>query len=328
MIRALVFNLLCILPMASFAHPLAPALFEITETDAGNVSVLWKTSVFRVPGSDVQPKLPLSCQPQSQPSFEELDNSLLTRWVMNCGESGLVGETIRVDGLHEAKIDVLLRLSLVDGRRITRVLRASDPELVVPERESAWQVAVSYAALGFEHIWTGIDHLLFVFGLLLLASGARALVATVTAFTLGHSVTLSLAALGYTNFPTGPIEVLIALSVLVLAVELTRDTSVPESWLRRFPWVMAASFGLLHGLGFAGALSEVGLPSYEILTGLVSFNIGIELGQLCFVFVVLALFRLGSRWLAAPPAWVRAVPVYAMGSLAAFWCFERTAALF
>jgi hypothetical protein len=152
------------------------------------------------------------------------------------------------------------------------------------------------------------------------------LVKTITAFTVGHSITLSLAVLGVARVPAAAIEVVIAASVLVLAVELTRDPALP-TLMRRFPWGMSLAFGLLHGLGFANALREVGLPSGDIPAALFSFNVGIEVGQLLFVLVVLAVQRVLMRIPVPRPAWARWVPIYAMGSLAAFWCFERTSAL-
>jgi hydrogenase/urease accessory protein HupE len=207
------------------------------------------------------------------------------------------------------------------------VVTAARPSLAVPARPRRWDVVRDYARLGVEHILGGPDHLLFVFGLVLLAGTARRVAATVTAFTLGHSVTLSLAALGLVTVPTAPIEMLIAASVLALAAELAREPDRP-TLMRRFPWVMAATFGLLHGLGFAAALAETGLPQGEIPLALFAFNAGIELGQLVFVLVVLAAGRVLRRVPIRLPAWTRHVPVYAMGTLAAFWWWERTAALF
>jgi hydrogenase/urease accessory protein HupE len=205
------------------------------------------------------------------------------------------------------------------------VLRAGSDSFVVPERERAFDVLRSYAALGIEHILLGLDHLLFVFGLLLLVGRrSAALVKTITAFTAGHSVTLSLAALGLVRVPQAPVELLIALSVFALAVELARPD---RGAVGRRPWVMALLFGLLHGLGFAAALAQVGLPETDIPLALFSFNVGIEIGQLAFVAVIVA----GRHWLARPlarlPRWSEAVPIYTLGCLAAYWCFERAAAL-
>jgi len=181
-----------------------------------------------------------------------------------------------------------------------------------------------YGGLGIAHILSGPDHLLFVLGLLLLVGPRRQLVQTITAFTLGHSITLSIAALQLATVPSRPIEVLIALSVLLLAVELARGAR-DDTLLHRFPWVMALAFGLLHGFGFAGTLAEAGLPAGAIPLALLSFNLGIELGQLAFVGAALAAAVLLARVAPAFAAYGRQPVIYAMGILAAFWCFQRTA---
>jgi hypothetical protein len=198
---------------------------------------------------------------------------------------------------------------------------------VVPERERARDVLQAYVRLGFEHILAGIDHLLFVLGLIVLVKGGRKLIGVITAFTLGHSVSLSLAALGLIHIPPTPVDVLIALSIFVLGVELARDPEKKPGLVRRYPWAMTTCFGFLHGLGFAGALVEVGLPQGEIPLALFSFNVGIEIGQLLFVFVVLlhraALRLLHFHW----PRWSTEATAYAVGSLAAFWLVDRFVAI-
>jgi hydrogenase/urease accessory protein HupE len=311
------------------AHPLAPALLELREDATGRVEVLWKRSALRVPGSDLQPILPEDCPATEPTRVEDQGTALIARFAIDCGARGLVGRTIRIADLGPAKIDTLVRIELADGRQLQRVLRKSEPAMEVPERTTRMTVFVDYLKIGFEHILSGADHLLFVFGLFLLCSGIVPLAKTVTSFTVGHSITLSLAALGYASFPSGPIEVLIAASVLALAVDLARDTTKP-TFMRRFPWPMALVFGLLHGLGFAGALREVGLPEGEIPMALFSFNVGIEVGQLVFVAVLLVVAPLVRRIPLGPlgtTALPRRAAVYAMGSLAAMWMFERGAAL-
>lgn len=310
------------------AHPLAPALLEITELTEGRIEVAWKTSSVKVPGTNVRPILPPECKPVDTINVTEEAESVTSRWTMDCAGLVLVGATVAVEDLGAASTDALLRLTMADGRTISTVLRASAPSYVIPEREHPLTVAVEYARLGVEHILGGPDHLLFVFGLVLLVGGLRELVKTVTAFTVGHSITLSLAVLGFVRYPTALIELLIALSVFVLAVELTRTDEDRPSIMKRFPWMIAGSFGLLHGLGFAGALAEVGLPSNEIPVALFAFNVGIELGQIAFVLVIVAARSLLGGLAAAAPGWVQRVPLYVMGSLAAFWCFERAAGLF
>ncbi len=316
----------CVQP-ESHAHPLAPTLLEMRASSETRYDILWKTSLLRVPGAKPAPVLPPSCRALTPPVRSGGQGSLTTRWSVSCGPEGLVGERIGVAGLDSARIDALLRLTLPDGRVVQRVLRANDPFTSIPAATRSVDVLRDYLRLGAQHILTGPDHLLFVFGLLLLVGSLRLLIQVVTAFTLGHSVTLSLAVLGVADFPSRAIEVAIALSVFVLAVELARGETAPPTRIRRFPWAMALGFGLLHGLGFAGALSEVGLPSQEIPLALFSFNLGIELGQLLFIGVVLAgRYLLRARWFHFL-RWAKPLPVYAMGSLAAFWCFERAAAL-
>jgi hydrogenase/urease accessory protein HupE len=298
------------------AHPLAPALLEL-------VDVLWKQSALARPGTRVEPILPAACPALRRPEIEEREGALRLRWAIDCREQGLVGQPLRIDGLDAARIDALVRIELADGRRIQRVLRAGAPDMTVPARASRTRVFADYARIGLAHILSGADHLLFVFGLFLLCTGLKSLVQTVTAFTAGHSITLSLAALGHVSLPSGPVELLIAVSVLALAVELARDAP-QRSWMRRRPWAMALVFGLLHGLGFAGALREVGLPAGEIPMALFSFNLGIEIGQLAFVLTLLAL----APWMQRLPVRLpRRGSVYVMGSLAALWVFQRAAAV-
>ena len=308
---------------AASAHPLAPALLELKEDASGAIEVLWKRSSKSVRGSDIQPVLPADCPTVSEPNFDRQGVAVFVRWAIDCGERGLVGRVVRVDGLGPAKIDTLVRIELSDGRQIQRVLRRGESSMVVPARPSKWNVLRDYLTVGFDHILSGGDHLLFVFGLFMLCASTGTLIKTITTFTVGHSITLSIAALGYSNLPSGPIEVLIAASVLVLAVELARKEPEP-TMIRRHPWPMALLFGLLHGMGFAGALREVGLPSGEIPMALFSFNIGIELGQLAFVAGLVVLAPLARR---LPIAMPTRVATYVMGCLAAYWMIERSLAI-
>jgi len=316
------------------AHPLAPALLELREGADGIVDVRFKTSLYprsRAVAALLVPRLPASCERISPSRVAVEGGGRVERFQLRCAD-GVVGRDVGIGGLRENAIDALLRVELADGRAIQSVLRAGNASLTIPDRPNPWRVFTSYLEMGARHIFSGLDHLLFVFGLVLLvAAGARyvsRLVLTLSAFTLGHCVTLSCAALGWLYLPGPPVEFLIALSVLALAVELAR----PEREVRstRLPWLLALGFGLLHGLGFASALVEVGLPEGEILLALLSFNLGIELGQVLFVLGLLALLwavrvtRLPERL----PPWSGRVPVYGMGSLAAMWCIERMAALF
>jgi hydrogenase/urease accessory protein HupE len=309
------------------AHPLAPSLFDLRERESGVLDIVWKMSLLQPSGADLRPELPPHCAPVSEPTAERDANSVTLRWSEDCGGRGIVGERLRVVGLDHSRTDALVRVELRDGRRLQGVLNGGDASFVVSQRQQPARVVIDYAKLGVEHILSGLDHLLFVLGLVLLVQSWRTLLYTVTAFTLGHSVTLSLAVLGFVDFPPRLVELAIALSILVLAAELSRPSGGDTHLLRRRPWALAFAFGLLHGLGFAGALAAVGLPPEEIPLSLLSFNVGIELGQLAFIAVVLLARAALRRRTARAPAWLEAVPAYAIGSLAAFWCIERAAAM-
>ena len=305
------------------AHPLAPSLLELQEQSGGEVAVRWKVPALRVRGSEVQPQFPEACREISPPTGTPEGEAIVLRWRMDCGPAGLAGAMVGVSGLGEGSNDALLRVALLDGRVFQHVLRSEDPLWVIPATGRPDSVFVGYLQLGFDHILEGLDHLLFVLGLLLLATSPRLLLETVTSFTVGHSVTLALASLGIAQVPSRPVEVLIALSILVLAVELARGPQAHPTLLRRFPWAMAFLFGLLHGLGFAGALAEIGLPPDDLPLALLSFNLGIEGGQLAFVAVIVALGFVLSPLLKRRPAWADLVPVYGIGCLAAYWVLER-----
>jgi hydrogenase/urease accessory protein HupE len=314
------------------AHTFTPALLEIIESADGTATVRWKTAAVRPVGTSLEPILPERCRRATERRTAESGDGIVESWVVSCGAEGLVGATIAVRDLDAARTDALVRIALADGRTLQSVLRPDDPQITVPERASRLDVFRSYVRLGIDHILGGLDHLLFVLGLLLIARGRRSLLATVTAFTIGHSVTLSLAVLGVADVSSAATELLIALSVLALAVEVARGPTDPPTLIRAQPWLVAFAFGLLHGLGFAGALREVGLPEGEIPLALLSFNVGIEVGQIAFVLVVEAVW-ITSLWIARQahrrvPARIGWIPGYVMGSLAAYWCFERAAVLF
>lgn len=307
------------------AHPLAPSLLSLVEHANGRADVVWKVPVARPPGSAPSPELPARCRDVTPRAVDAEGAGIVTRWTSDCGADPLVGEAVTVRAIDPA--GAVVRVTLRDGRVVQRLLLPSAPSLVIPPADGLFDTAASYVRLGVGHILGGPDHLLFVFGLVLLAGRFRRVVGTVTAFTLGHSLTLAAAVLGLVALPQPPIEVAIAASVFVLAVELARPAE-PPSLMRRRPWAMAAVFGLLHGLGFAAALTDAGLARADVPLALFGFNVGIELAQIAFVATVLGLRALLGSTIARLPAWGRHVPVYAMGSLAAFWWLERTVALF
>lgn len=311
------------------SHAFAPALLELREQATGQINIRWKQPTTQFAGSSLQPLLPESCQTINQPTVSTEGTGTVVTWGIDCKNS-LVGLPIEVSGIAPSRADVLLRIQLADGHVMQHVLTPDKPIYIVPARETLLDIMLSYGQLGVEHILSGPDHLLFVLALILLIRGVRLLIWTITAFTIGHSVTLALAVLGILQIPQQPVEWLIALSIFFLAVELARRENKTPTLLQRRPWFIAGSFGLLHGLGFAGALREVGLPENDIPLALLSFNLGIEAGQLAFVGVVLAvllmLHMMPLRW---PIKCFRPldIPAYFIGSLAAFWCIERGSAL-
>ncbi|HWP64280.1 MAG TPA: HupE/UreJ family protein [Candidatus Limnocylindria bacterium] len=307
------------------AHPLAPAVLELHAEPDGIVAVRWRQSLPRPRGTTLRPVFPPSCRNLEPAREERAADAVTARWRVDCGAGGLVGRAVGVDGLV-APLAAIVRVELASGHVADGVLTSETPRFVVPAAPSAIAVARDYVRLGLEHIARGPDHLLFVMGLVLLAAGWRQVLAMVTAFTLGHSITLALATLGAVTLPSGPVELAIALSVLVVAIEVAEHERKPAaSWARR-PWLMACAFGLLHGLGFASVLEEAGLPSRAIPLALVAFNVGIELGQIAFVLLVLAVRAAVARLAGPLPPWLRRAPAYVMGSAAAYWCFQRAAA--
>ena len=306
------------------AHRLEPAYLEINEQSSGSFNILWKRPLVGGRPMNIYPLLPEGCSNITEPSVRALVSGAVERWIVDCGEMGMTNETITIDGLSATQTDTLLRIQLANGSMHTTVLRPDSPSFLVPEKASKSKVAGSYLLLGIEHILGGFDHLLFVLGLLLIVSNARLLIKTITAFTLAHSVTLAVAALGFVYVPQAPVEAVIALSILFLATELVKQKRGETGLTFRAPWLVALSFGLLHGFGFAGALTEVGLPQSDIPLALLFFNVGVEAGQLIFVAGVLVVIwminRIKFRW----PVWVEQVPAYAIGSLAAFWFIQRT----
>jgi len=336
LLNGLLGAVLALSTLPGFTHALAPALLEVVEKAAtdgtARYALLWRTSVSRAQGAVVEPQLPADCQPIAAPQLSSEENqSLVQRWEVSCAQS-LAGRQLRVAGLEHSGINVILRYER-QGSVTTRLLDAAEPAFIVPGATVTAPVAPAYFALGVEHLLFGFDHVLLVLGLVLLVRKIKPLVWTITAFTLGHSMTLALATLGIVNINQALTELGIAISILYLAAEILKPAG-RSSLLRRRPWLMATAFGLLHGLGFAGALAEVGLPQGEIPLALFAFNAGIEVGQLVLVMGIVALgwsFQQGRIYFQRsenkPAAFLPLLPAYLMGSFAAFWCFERLAVL-
>ena len=316
-------------PCLAYAHPLAPNLLEITEASNGRLEVVWKEPANTPRGAEMAPELPEGCEVTKPPIVGQKGAGFIYRWEMQCAQGGLVDERIGVSGLSGSRANVLVRIHLEDGRVVRELMTGDRSELIVPTRLSSFRLATRYLSLGFRHLLSGWDHMLLLLGLLLSIANLRVLFAMITSFTLGHALTLSLAALGVVRVNGSWVEVAIAASILVLAAGIVRrpDAQARDMGDRLRPCVMAFVFGLLHGLGFAGALAEVGLPASEIPLALLSFNLGIESGQLVVIGVLgCLLFALGRLIARHPtPRWGLARPLTAhgIGTLAAYWCIER-----
>jgi len=312
---------------AALAHEARPAYLEITEASVGRYDVLWRTPLFSGQRLPVALVLPAQSRNVVPPNERVLADSVVERRVVDVGPNGLAGQRIDFPGLQLTITNVLVRVANRDGTHWTALIKPGQPWLEMRERQGVLAITGAYVSQGVQHILLGFDHLLFVFALMLIVGSGWALVKTITAFTAAHSITLALAALGVIHVPAPPVEATIALSILLLASEIARLSRGQRSLTSRFPWAVAFCFGLLHGLGFAGALVEIGLPQGDVPLALLSFNVGVELGQLAFVGAILALRAVAMR-LPLPKIAARyAQPIayYGIGTLSAFWFFDRLA---
>jgi hypothetical protein len=308
------------------AHEVRPAYLQLHQTGAITYDVFWKVpAVGDSMRLSLYVQLPHSCSNVKQSHGFFASGAYTEQWSVAC-QGGLAGSTVRIDGLTATLTDALVRVERLDGStQVTRVT-SSSPTFVVEATPRRFEVARTYLVLGVEHILAGVDHLLFVSGLLLLVSGIRRLLLTVSAFTLSHTVTLTLATLGFVNAPPAPVEAVIALSILFVAYEVLRKKENPSGLAQRKPWLVAFSFGLLHGLGFAGGLSAAGLPAAHIPLALGFFSAGVEVGHFSFVAVALILIAAVRQWMTKFPIWSWRLPPYAIGSVAAYWLIVRLAA--
>jgi hydrogenase/urease accessory protein HupE len=311
-------------PIASLAHEARPAYLDVREDRPGEFSVLWKTPMRGEMRLALAPAFAGPVEAVTPVATRITGDAAVQTWRLRT--NGLRGQTLRITGLDATLTDALVRIAFADGSTWVQRLTPQQPGVVIPIRQSAWGVAGTYLGLGIEHILFGIDHLLFVLALLLLTTGTWRLVKTVTAFTVAHSITLGPATLGLVHVPSKPVEAVIALSIVFVASEIVQARRGRQGLAARMPWIVAFTFGLLHGFGFAGALSEVGLPQGHIPVALLFFNLGVEVGQLLFIAGVLMLAagirRLQIEW----PRCAELVPPYAIGGLASFWMIQRVAA--
>ena len=326
----LFFSLLCgtLGYLPAWAHEARPAYLEIREMAPSRYSVLWRTPVMAGMRLPIVLKLPEGVRNIKDPTVQELTDSLVERRLIETGPNGLAGKRIEFPGLQLTITDVLVRVAMLDGRSWTTIVRPSQAWVEIAPAQGTLAVALGYVVHGIRHIALGADHLLFLLGLLLIVKDRWMLLKTVSAFTAAHSITLAIATFGYANAPVVPLNAAIALSILFLGPEIVRSWRGETSFTIEHPWVVAFAFGLIHGFGFAGALVSAGLPRSELPLALVSFNVGVEIGQLGFILLVLGLERsfrvLEVRW----PRCVEALPGYTVGLLGAFWTVQRLAILF
>jgi hydrogenase/urease accessory protein HupE len=299
--------LLALISSAVSAHEMSMAEMELRETAPGEFLWQWTASGSRPASTELTPVWPGNCTADAN--------------MLRCGEGGLRG-TLAVEGVGERYSAAVVKVFWLDGQSRVFTLTAGQPDVQLygsaEDKRGMGEIASAYVVLGIEHILGGFDHLMFVLALLFLVSFNRRLVLTITAFTLAHSLTLALSALGLLTLRSPPVEATIALSIMLVAAEALNKE---QTLSRRWPAVVAFLFGLVHGLGFAGALADIGLPQNHLFLALLTFNVGVELGQLLVVAIAYVLYR---AFAARPKiAAVRVPALYAIGGVAAYWSIGR-----
>ena len=308
----------------SVADEIKLSYLEIKESKTQHYSVLLKLSSKDNKKLPIDVIIPKECSLTLPKTSQLINNTYLDRWQMKC-VNGLADKTLLVKGLKSTNTELLLRLDLLSGNSHSILLTPTRSSYSVSKEDSSWQIVQTYTWLGITHILIGFDHLLFVFALLLIVKSMRRLLWTITAFTLAHSLTMAAATLGIINIPQGPVEAIIALSILFLAMEIIHEKQGKVGLTALYPWIIAFIFGLLHGFGFAGALAEIGLPQQAITLALIFFNIGVELGQLIFVATIVSIVLILQR-LTYPVLLnkLQTIVVYMIGGVSSFWLIERT----
>lgn len=317
-------------------HPLAPSLLQLEETAQG-IEMTWKTP-RKIKGAAMSPRLPSTCHFDKQPSQESGfapsiardQKSVVLKSLLQCETGKLTGESIGINNIDKNVTSVLLRYKRLDGSVISSLLSNESPTFVIPEKTSSFEIIHDYLSLGVDHLIFGFDHVLFVIALLLLTRQLKKLIGAITFFTLGHSITLALASLKVVTLPSTLIEIAIAGSILFVAFEIVNRTKRPSNIERRY-WILPLAFGLLHGMGFAGALAETGLPQGEIPLALFAFNVGIELGQLmiiaCWLLSAFAIHKLFSNEQFGRIKKQESILAYGIGGISVFWIIDRSQGL-
>ena len=311
-----------IIGSSAMAHELRPAYLDMRETATNEFAVLWKVPALDDLRLGLYVRLPDVCKAKTETVRTIQDGAYFERWSVAC-PNGLKGQEIVIDGLRSTVTDALARIEYRDGTKQIARFTPEKPTLLVASGQSGLEVAETYFLLGVDHILTGFDHLLFVLALMLLIHDRWMLVKTVTAFTIAHSITLAGATLGYISLPQKPVEATIALSIAFVASELVKARSGERRLSEDYPWIVAFVFGLLHGFGFAGALKETGLPQTDISLALLTFNLGVEAGQLTFIAAALVVFRAASILVTVPIAPARLSAAYLIGTTSMVWLVAR-----
>ncbi|MBX3582863.1 MAG: HupE/UreJ family protein [Rhizobiaceae bacterium] len=306
---------------AAFAHEVRPAYLQIDQIGQGRFSMLWRTPIFSGMRLPVVLQFSDGIKQATTPSKRQLSDSIIERSMIESADN-LAGERITFVGLQATITDVMVRVKLDDGTVTTTLVRPSQPWVEIQTRQSTLEVIKVFVVSGIEHILFGFDHLLFVAALMLIVRRWGMLLKTVTAFTVAHSITLTCATMGWVSLPSGPVEIMIAFSIVLVGAEIIRMERGGTSLAIEWPWIVAFFFGLLHGFGFAGALADFGLPHGDIPLALFSFNVGVEIGQLLFIAVLLLTMHLVRRLFEIPQRAVVA-SAYGIAIIAAFWCIER-----
>ena len=309
----------------AFAHESQPGLLEIKQLAEDRYDVIWKAPIYYGEPHPARLQMPENWKDLVQPTERRMSDSIIFHRIVEVGQKSIEGAIVRFPGLESTITDVYVRLTRLDSTMMTAVVRPTRPFVELRGERSWHATAGEYIGLGFHHILLGVDHLLFVLGLLLIVQSRKVLLKTITSFTVAHSITLAIATLGFARAPLPPLNAAVALSIFFLGPEIVRSWRGETSLAISYPWIVAFVFGLLHGFGFASGLSTTGMPKAELPWALLCFNVGVELGQLTFVFLALALawsFKiLEIRW----PRWALAIPGYTVGSLGAYWTIQRVA---
>jgi len=306
------------------AHEVRPAKLSILELSDTTYQVSWKVPAIKEGVLRLKPLFKAKHKTIRDLPPRDLGDSYITEWVIQ-PENNIEGSQVIIEGLEKTITDVFVTIDLINGDSESFLVRPNNPAFNFSINRSKWQIIKDYIILGIEHIWFGYDHLLFVLCLVWLIHGFKKLIKTITAFTLAHSITLVASVLGLVALPSAPVEAIIALSIVFLAVEIIQHQKGKKVFTEKFPWVVAMAFGLLHGFGFAGALTDVGLPGSAIPISLLGFNVGVEIGQVLFIVAILFLISATNKLIKRIPEVLPTIAIYSIGGLASFWLIERIA---